>query len=299
MPAALVTGASGFVGVHLVRALEQQGWQVHKVDRHTALDQYELCRQDAVFHLAALAHAGAQNADETMMMNVNAQQTLRRFEQACSAGAGHFVWLSSIKVLGDSSARALTPADPYAPGDSYARSKVRGEELLLAAASDLQTQVLPELSIIRPPLVYGPGVSANFLNLWRAAMSPWPLPLGAANAPRAWLGVDNLVSFLLARVTGQAEMSATFWHVCDDEQASVREMVTTVRALANRNADLWTLPAGLIKAAAVLLGKQGAASRLFDPLPVDDSESRQLLSWTPSFTQQQQLEKVLLWYQQR
>ncbi len=299
MPAALVTGASGFIGAHLVRALEQQGWQVHKVDRHTSLDQYELCQQDVVFHLAALAHAGAQDADEAMMMNVNAQQTLRRFEQACSAGAGHFVWLSSIKVLGDSSARALTPADPYAPGDSYARSKVRGEELLLAAARNLQTQRLPELSIVRPPLVYGPGVSANFLNLWRAAMSPWPLPLGAANAPRAWLGVDNLVSFLLARVAGHGEMSATLWHVCDDEQASVREMVTNVRALVNRNANLWALPVALIKAAAALLGKQGAASRLFDPLPVDDSQSRQLLGWTPSVTQQQQLEKVLSWYQQR
>ena len=299
MPAALVTGASGFVGVHLVQALEQQGWQVHRIDRHTPLDNYELCQQDAVFHLAALAHAGAQDADETMMMNVNAQQTLQRFEQACSAGAGHFVWLSSIKVLGDCSTRALTPADPYAPGDSYARSKVRGEELLLAAARDLQAQVSPELSIVRPPLVYGPGVGANFLSLWRAAMSPWPLPLGAANAPRAWLGVDNLVSFLLARVAGHAEMSPKVWHVCDDEQTSVRDMITNVRALVNRNANLWTLPVTVVKTAAALLGKQSSASRLFDPLPVDDSQSRQLLSWTPSVTQQQQLEKVLTWYQQR
>jgi UDP-N-acetyl-alpha-D-quinovosamine dehydrogenase len=299
MPAALVTGASGFVGVHLVQALEQQGWQVHKVDRHTSLDQYQLSQQDVVFHLAALAHAGAQGADEAMMMKVNAQQTLHRFEQACSAGAGHFVWLSSIKVLGDSSARALTPEDPYAPGDIYARSKVRGEELLLAAAKKLQPHASPALSIVRPPLVYGPGVSANFLSLWRAAMSPWPLPLGAANAPRAWLGVDNLVSFLLARVAGHAQMSATIWHVCDDEQTSVREMLTNLRALVNRSANLWTLPVGLIKAAAALLGKQGSVSRLFDPLPVDDSQSRQLLSWTPPVTQQQQLEKVLTWYQRR
>ncbi|MCR9258921.1 MAG: NAD-dependent epimerase/dehydratase family protein [Pseudomonadaceae bacterium] len=299
MPAALVTGASGFVGVHLVQALEQQGWQVHKIGRHTDLGQYQLSHQDVVFHLAALAHAGAQGADEAAMMNVNAQQTLDRFEQACSAGAGHFVWLSSIKVLGDSSARALTPEDPYAPGDSYARSKVRGEELLLAAAKDRHTQASAELSIVRPPLVYGPGVSANFLNLWHAAMSPWPLPLGAADAPRAWLGVDNLVSFLLTRVASQTQMPATIWHVCDDEQASVREMVTNLRSLVNRNANLWTLPVGLVKTAAALLGKSGAAGRLFDPLPVDDSQSRQLLSWSPAVTQQQQLEKVHTWYQQR
>ncbi len=299
MPVALVTGASGFVGTHLVRALEQQGWQVHKVARHTALDQYELCRHDVVFHLAALAHAGAQNADEAMMMTVNAEQTLRRYEQACRAGVGHFVWLSSIKVVGDTSARPLTTDDPYAPGDSYARSKVRGEELLLAAVNDGQAARLPQLSIVRPPLVYGPGVSANFLSLWRAAMSPWPLPLGAAKAPRAWLGVDNLVSFLQARVATQVEMPATLWHVCDDEQTSVSEWIIHLRALVKRNANLWPVPVALIKAVASLVGKQGLVSRLFDPLPVDDSQSRRLLSWTPPFTQQQQLEKVHTWYQQR
>lgn len=299
MPVALVTGANGFVGTHLVRALEQHGWQVHKVDRHASLDQYELSRQDVVFHLAALAHAGAQNADETTMMTVNAEQTELRYQQACSAGVGHFVWLSSIKVLGDASARPLTIDDPYAPGDSYARSKVRGEELLLAAADQAQTDQPPQLSIVRPPLVYGPGVSANFLSLWRAAMSPWPLPLAAAKAPRAWLGIDNLVSFLLMRVATHADLSATLWHVCDTEQSSVSEWVINLRARVNRNANLWPLPVTFIKAAASVLGKQRLASRLFDPLPVDDSISRQLLSWAPPFTQQQQLEKVYTWYQQR
>ncbi|XOV82919.1 MAG: NAD-dependent epimerase/dehydratase family protein [bacterium] len=299
MPVALVTGSSGFVGTHLVAALEAQGWQVHKIDRQTPLDSFALSQADVVFHLAALAHAGAQNADEERMLSVNTTQTVQRYEQTCAAGGGHFVWLSSIKVLGERSDRPLTPEDVYCPGDSYARSKVRAEQLLLAAAGGVQSGRQTQLSIVRPPLVYGPGVSANFLSLWRAAMSRWPLPLGAAKAPRAWLGVDNLVSFLLARVNSDAQMPVSIWHVCDNEQTSVRDMVANMRQLAARGANLWPVPAAVIKPAAALFRQQGLAARLFDPLSVDDSISRKLLSWTPPFTQQQQLEKVFKWYQQR
>lgn len=299
MPTALVTGANGFIGRHLVSTLQTKGWQVQPVKRTTPLQQFSLQADDVVFHLAGLAHAGAQGADDTMMFEVNARQTLHRFQQACAAGVGHFVWLSSIKVLGDSSATPLAEDAPYAPGDVYAQSKVRGEELLLSARQHELVGAVTQLSIVRPPLVYGAGVGANFMNLWRAAASPWPLPLAAAQAPRAWLGVDNLVSFLSARVTAQAPQDETIWHVCDNEQSSVKEMLTNIRKLTGRAPRLWPISANFAKMLARRFGREALANRLFEPLCVDDNRSRSLLNWSPPFSQTEQLQQVQLWYQQQ
>jgi UDP-glucose 4-epimerase len=280
-------------------ALLAKGWQVQAVSRTTSLQQFSVHTNDVVFHLAGLAHAGAQGADDNMMFAVNAEQTLDRFAQACGAEVGQFIWLSSIKVLGDSSATPLAEDAPYAPGDVYAQSKVRGEELLLSARQGELAGAVTQLSIVRPPLVYGAGVGANFFNLWRASTSPWPLPLASARAPRAWLGVDNLVDFLLARVTAVARQDEAIWHVCDNEQSSVQEMVINIRVLLGRAPRLWPVSANLAKTVARRIGREALVSRLFDPLMVDDSRSRSLLSWTPPFSQVEQLQKVQLWYQKQ
>ena len=176
---ALVTGAGGFIGSHLAPALADAGWQVTQ----------ELAGVDAVFHLGGLAHGGAQGADAEQLHQVNALDTLNLFQRAVAAGVPLFVWLSSIKVLGDVSSAPFTAADPLAPAGAYARSKAAGERLLQAEAAGST-----RLAIVRPPLVYGPRVKANFLQLLQWADRSWPLPLGSATAPRAMVSVDNLVS---------------------------------------------------------------------------------------------------------
>ncbi len=309
MTTALVTGASGFVGRHLAALLNKNGWQVQGVVRNPGLDTFlaqtlpdlsaagralQQTPVDVVFHLAGLAHAGAQGADRDKLFRVNVDQTLELYRQAVAAGVRRFVWLSSIKVLGDTSPHALSIEAPYHPGDDYARSKMIAEQQLLAASSG-NTQ----LQIVRPPLVYGVGVQANFLSLLRVAAAPWPLPLKSASAPRAWVGVHNLCAFLLHLATQSGAEHQQIWHVRDTEQVSVAQMLGQIRELMSRPERLWPFPSKLALSLAKLVGRAEMAQRLFLPLPVDVSETQRLLGWQPPFTQTQELQKVVLWFRTR
>ncbi len=305
----LVTGANGFIGTHLVAAFKAAGWQVHGVSRrgHYAeaidhgwptLEQAALQLKDhpvdVVVHLAGLAHSGAQGAGAAELIEVNAKQTENLFCRSVAAGVKHFVYLSSIKVLGDRSDVPLQIDAPYQPGDDYASSKVAAERALLEASLN-STQ----LSIVRPPLVYGPGVQANFFNLLQAADSVWPLPLKHAQAPRAWLGIKNLCDFLLTLAVHEASSNPKIWHVADVEQSSVADMLIALRTAMGRSARLLPMPTAVLMGLAKFFGQAGAAQRLLWPLPIDTSVSQEDLSWRPPFSQQQQLAEVVSWYRTR
>lgn len=302
-PNVLVTGASGFVGRHLTPGLTAAGCAVQGVvrDQNTApelqkvwpslgLIAEDLASVDCVFHLAGLAHAGAQGADHHALLNVNVDQTVNLFRQAVQAGVRRFVWLSSIKVLGDQSDRPLPVTAPYAPADDYAASKTAAEQQLLAEPAG-GTQ----LCIVRPPLVYGEGVQANFLSMLGYALSGWPLPLKSAVAPRAWLSVHNLINLLLHM--REAELpDQSIWHVRDAEETSVANMLSCMARCANRDLHLWPLPPGLALALASLIGKHDMAARLFQPLQVDMSATQSMLGWQPPIPQQQAINEVVAWY---
>ena len=192
MNRALVTGASGFIGTHLVTHLRNEGWQVETVKHDTLQRGLAMEGTSTVFHLAGLAHAGAKGSDRPRMFTANVALSTALYKRACDAGVNRFVWLSSSKVLGDTSSVPLAECAPYRPGDLYAESKVAAEEALLElSCADTR------LCIVRPPLVYGAGVGANFLALLRVAVSNWPLPFASAVAQRSCLGVNNLTDFLL------------------------------------------------------------------------------------------------------
>ena len=301
MKCAAVTGAGGFIGGHLSTALVARDCQVRRIKR-TELSTPDLQGVDTLFHLAGLAHAGAQGADRREMFSVNAEQTLALFRKAGEAGVDRFVWLSSIKVLGDVSEHPLTVAAPYQPGDVYAESKAEAERLLLEEASTI-TRNGTQLSIVRPPLVYGRGVGANFYAMLSAADSSWPLPLKSAQAPRAWLGVDNLVDMLVlladtnARSKSIESNEAKIWHVRDLEESNVRQMISLCRELMSRSAHLWSVSPRIAMMAGALLGRRDMVSRLFQPLRVDMSDTQRQLGWQPPNPQLQQLKQVVAWYQ--
>ena len=291
MKRACVTGSGGFIGGHLVPALHDAGWDVINLTRDEA-PTVQLSGIDTVFHLAGLAHAGAQGADRAQMFEVNVDQTVGLYRQAVAAGVGRFVWLSSIKVLGDVSEMPLSPDAPRCPGDIYAQSKAQAEQTLLSEPCG-ETQ----LAIVRPPLVYGPGVSANFLSLLRIAASPWPLPFKSANAPRAWVGVDNLVDMLLALANSAENVEQLIWHVRDVEEVGVGQLVTALRDIQGRQPGLWSVDPDLAMKAGKLLKREGVMSRLFDPLRLDMQATETLLGWRPPLTQKQALKQVMAWYQ--
>lgn len=287
MSTAWVTGANGFIGAHLVRALGEAGWQVERPARDIALNK----RVDAVYHLAGLAHARARGVGEAEMFAGNVDRTLASYRRAVEQGVGRFVWLSSIKVLGDSSPEPLKVDAPYRPGDVYARSKAAAEEALLAEPCGDT-----DLCIVRPPLVYGPGVGANFLSLAKAALSGWPLPLQSAIAARAWVGVHNLVDLLMLLAQRETLPEPRVWHVRDDEQSSVREMIALLAAAAGRPVRRWALNPTIALAAGKLVGRKDAAARLFLPFPVDMTPTTDVLGWRPPHTQAREIDEVIQWY---
>ncbi len=305
MKRAVITGASGFVGRHLAAILATRGYQLQAVAadpaaaaavlpaESTVTTWHELTAWhdvDVVFHLGGLAHANVATDTKTLY-EANVERTLHLHRHAQECGVRQFVWLSSIKALGDVSAAPLTPDASSHPADEYGRSKALAERALVAQSDEDMV-----LSIVRPPLVYGPGVKANFLSMLKWVERGWPLPLAAAEAPRAWLSVGNLLDFLMCLATNEAARSAQIWHVRDAEETSVRGMLEMLGELFGQPMRLWRVNPDIARRLARLLGRGDMAERLFSPLQLDVSQTETLLGWRPPRTQREELAEVVAWY---
>lgn len=294
----LLTGGRGFVGRAMVAALVHEGvacrlalracgstpTAVQSV-RTAALgpetDWSEALRGvAAVLHLAARTHVLHDRQDDPLACYraVNTAGTLRLAEQAAAAGVQRFVFASSVKVHGEATTAGtpLTEGMAPAPTDPYALSKWEAEQGLAA----ISARTGMELVVVRPPLVYGPGVRANFAALVRAVARGWPLPLAAVDNRRSLVGVDNLVDFLLLCLEHPAAANQTFL-VSDGEDLSTPDLLRRVGSAMGRPARLWPVPPPLLKAGATLLGRRAAAERLCGNLQVDITKARTLLGWSP------------------
>lgn len=298
---ALVTGANGFIGLHLADHLEQSGWQVVRCQRSGAradvvadlatADPSLLAAAtpafDVVFHLAGRAH---RRADPGAYERDNVEATSRTFEWARLANARRFVYVSTIRVLGDVSRHPFRIGDPRQPVDPYADSKARAELLLESVAG-----LGPAVTIVRPPLVYGPGVGANFLRLMKGALRGWPLPLGRATAPRSQVAVTNLVDLLLRCCTD--DRGFRLLHVRDDRDYSVAELVQSLCAAGARRPRLWGVPRGIVRVALASIGQGALCTRLYSPAQIDDRATRSLLGWTPPVASTVALAQTVAWWQ--
>lgn len=294
----LVTGSTGFVGSRLVNTLEAHGIECVKAVRNQVLsDQAEnvlvgdvaeeinwrsvLKGVQAVVHLAARVHVMRETSGDALFefRRVNLEGTLRLARQAAESGVRRFVFLSSVKVNGESTpaGKPFTADQDPAPSDPYGISKCEAEaELkLLAEASGM------EVVVIRPPLVYGPGVKANF-----SAMLAWlyrglPLPLGRViDNRRSLVFIDNLVDLIRVCIDHPAAANQVFL-VSDDEDLSTAELLRRSAAALGKPARLLSLPVSLITNSAKILGRPGVAQRLCDSLQVDISKTKRLLNWVP------------------
>ena len=246
---------------------------------------------DTVFHLAARVHQMGEKESEaaTAHHRVNVEGVVALGRAALAAGVRRFVFVSSVKAMGEVSSRPLLESDPPQPQDAYGRSKLAAEQALAEMAGQI------EVSVVRPPLVYGPGVRANFLSLLRLAAGGLPLPLGAARAPRSMVFIDNLVDALIACATRPHGSPATYF-VSDGHDFAVAELVRLLRAEMGLPARLWPLPAGLVRAAARMLGRSDVAQRLFSPLQVDTGRIRRELGWSPPLTAEEGLRRTVRWF---
>lgn len=296
----LVTGASGFIGGAVVRRLAaERNVQVREAVRRAGVvpdvgvqraqvgdlsgdTQWAeaLRERDAVVHSAARVHVMRDDAVDALaeFRRVNVAGTLSLARQAASAGVRRFVFISSIKVNGEGTrtGRPYTAADAPAPADPYGVSKAEAEEGLSAIAGETGM----EFVIIRPVLVYGPGVKGNFLSMLRWLHKRIPLPLGAIHNRRSLVAVDNLADLVVRCLSHPAAANETFL-VSDGEDLSTTDLLRRTASALGVRARLIPVPGSLLTTAARIVGKGAVANRLCGSLQVDISKTRTLLGWTP------------------
>jgi nucleoside-diphosphate-sugar epimerase len=221
---------------------------------------------------------------------VNVDGTLNLARQAAASGVKRFVFISSVKVNGESTepGHAFSEADAPNPQDAYGQSKHEAEQGLRQIAYDTGIEVV----IIRPPLVYGPRVKANFAALMRAVQRGWPLPLGAVHNQRSLVALDNMVDLIVTCITHPQAANQTFL-VSDGEDLSTPDLIRRMARAMSRPARLLPVPKSVLMAAATILGKRDMAQRLCGDLQVDISKARTLLGWNPPISVDEGLRRAV------
>ena len=255
---------------------------------------------DVVVHAAARVHVMSDDASNplTEFRRVNRDATLVLARLAAESGVKRFIFLSSIKVNGEMTrlGHLFTPDDVHVPDDPYGLSKYEAEQGLLALAQETGMEAV----IIRPPLVYGPGVKANFASMMKWMGKPVLLPFGAIHNQRSLVALDNLVSFisLCADRKKSPQASDQVFLISDGEDVSTTQLLRKVGQALNLQSPsgikawLVPVPVSTMTFFAKLLGKGDMANRLFDSLQVDSSKARDLLGWEPVITMDEQLAKM-------
>lgn len=295
----LVTGATGFVAQALLTAMTHQSalttyasarrtqtlpheWNPIQVSDLSAHTDWLLALKniDVVVHLAARVHVMNDDSADPLaeFRRTNVEGTRALAEQAARAGVKRFVFVSSIKVNGESTepGRPFTAQDVPAPQDAYGQSKAEAEEVLRGIAAETGMEVV----IIRPPLIYGPGVKANF-----AAMMQWlnrgaPLPLGRTGNARSFLALDNLVDLIMTCLEHPAAANQTFL-ASDGQDVSTTQLLQKMAEALGRKARLLPVPPGLMRLGAKLVRREDIYQRLFGSLQLDIRHTQQTLDWTP------------------
>lgn len=302
----LMTGASGFLGQALYQRLSEDGYSVTALarDAPTAsgvpwvqVSRYEdagplLAGQSCVVHLAARVHALKDAVVDPLrhFRKANVELTLDLARQAAQAGARRFIFISSIKVNGEETAadQPFTAEDTPRPQDPYGVSKMEAEHAL----RDLAVQTGMEVVIIRPPLVYGPKVRANFEALIRAVANGVPLPLKGIQNKRSLVGLDNLVDLIATCIDQPSAANQTFM-VSDGEDMSTPDLIRRLAKAMHRPGRLFFLPFMSLQIGARLTGKLSALQRLCGNLQVDISNTQSQLGWKPPISVDEGLRRAV------
>lgn len=294
----LVTGANGFVGSALCNHLSQT-FQVTGVQRkHSDSSNYDLKilpemdnadwapllkEVDIIIHLAARVHVMNDNVSEPIneFRRVNVEATVNLANQAAQFGVKRFIFVSSVKVNGEFTEenKPFRENDIANPSDAYAKSKFEAENALFSLAN----KSLMEIVVIRPPLIYGPGVKANFANMLKVLHLKLPLPLGAIRNKRSFVYIGNLISLIERCITHPSAANQIFL-VSDGQDLSTKELLTKCALMLNLKLLLLPIPLIILNGLAILFNKQALIQRLCGNLQVDIAKAFNLLNWKPEFS---------------
>lgn len=310
----LVTGANGFIGKFLCTALLRQGFRVRAAVRSpiqiqnnaeiVTIDTIDgntdwtnaLHGVDVVIHLAARVHIMKDTASNPLaeFLKVNRDGTGNLARQTARSGCKRFVYVSSIKVNGEEThgQQCYTEQDIPLPQDPYGISKWQAEQILQQIAKETGLETI----IIRPPLVYGPGVKGNFYSLMKIINKEVPMPLSGARGIRNMVYVGNLVSALIVCATHPAATGQTYF-VRDKADISTVLLIEKIAAALGRRNRTFYVPPILLRTAAAMLGRSQQINRLFGSLRLSDTKIHQQLGWVPPYSLEQGLHATASWYQ--
>ncbi|RCS69131.1 UDP-glucose 4-epimerase family protein [Vibrio casei] len=303
----LITGATGFVGSRLVDVALDKQYNVSAVTRSAALPNQEsnynlqwcignlssefdwsknLTGIDCVIHCAARVHQMQDDAQDIQAVydQTNFHGTLNLAKQAVANGVKRFIFISSIKVNGEQTevGTAFQPIVNHPPRDPYGISKYKAEQALLSLAEETGLEVV----IIRPPLVYGPGVKANFQSMMKWVSRSMPLPLGAINNQRSMVYLDNLVDLILLCIEHPNAVNQIFL-VSDDHDISTSQLLRKINQLSNAHCLLLPIPMSWFQVIASVMNKPQIAQRLCGSLQVDITHTQKQLNWQPPVSWEQ------------
>ncbi|MBU1215118.1 MAG: SDR family oxidoreductase [Gammaproteobacteria bacterium] len=309
----LVTGANGFVGSAMCHAAVARGFRVRGATRKGAqlesgieniavgdiggcTDWREALRDiDVVIHLAARVHVMRETLADPLAafraVNVAGTENLAR--QAAEAGVKRLVYVSSIKVNGEETTdgRIYRASDMPAPQDPYGISKWEAEQALHRVAAETGLEVV----IVRPPLVFGPGVKGNFAQMMKALQQGFPLPLASVQNKRSLVYVGNLVDALITCATHPAAAGQTYL-IGDGADLSTPELLRQLGSALGCTVHLFACPCWLLRVTAGIAGRSQQMHRLLGSLQVDSARIRRELGWHPPYTLQQGLQETAEWY---
>lgn len=303
----LITGSNGFLGQYLCQFLAEQNYlvlaQTRKAqtfsypniininfDLNDSLDNIDLSKVEVIIHCAGRAHVMNETAASPLeaYRQTNVQGTLNLAKKAVQSGVKRFIYLSSIKVNGEQTTiQPFKPSDVVNPEDPYGLSKYEAEQALL----DLSKETGLEVVIIRPVLIYGPNVKANFKSMVGLASKKLPLPIGCLDNKRSMVSIYNLAD-LIYTCMSHPKANREIFLASDQEDISVKQLFEKLAYYQNNKLIMLPVPKSLINFLASLVGKKAVASRLCSELVVDGSKNTQLLDWTAPYTVDASLEKM-------
>lgn len=273
-----ITGSNGWIGSALRERLEAQSYLIEGIPHQNAQASGMPPGLRSLVHLAALVHQIDRRCSFDDYLKANCDFAVSTALKAAAAGCRQMIFVSTAKVMGERSTEPLTEGHSPQPSDDYGKSKWQAEQALfeLHKAGDLGTM---QITVLRPPLVFGQGAGANYARLERLAASSWPLPLGQASAPRSMVSLDRLTQTIAQLIQHRDHLPPfeTFF-ITEPSDNSVADLITQLRAEKGRSPHLFSVPRSVMKTGFKLLGKSAIYERLFTPLQVDGGKLRRFLA---------------------